>query len=212
MEIDEKLSKISLDVLRMFETTIRFLNESLDSYIHSKEAPAIDDDRVDRLERSVEKECLILVLKERPFSKDLRKVTGIFKLVEDIERLGDHAEDLSWTIARLAPYSRGVEIPSLQQEAKVAMSMVEDSYRSFAKGDDPLSLEVIKRDDVVDGLYLKALKEIPEFRDRYSLPDGFILYATLMAKYWERVADHASNIAEWVDYIETGCYKGEEIL
>ena len=90
--------------------------------------------------------------------------------------------------------------------------MVEDSYRSFAQGDDPLALEVIKRDDVVDSLYLKSLEEIPEFRDRYSLHGDFILYATLMAKYWERVADHASNIAEWVDYIETGCYKGEEIL
>ena len=212
MEIDEKLNAIKLDVIKMFETTIRFLNESLDSYIHGKEAPRIDDDKIDHLERSVEKECLILILKERPFSKDLRKVTGIFKLVEDIERLGDHAEDLSWTIAHLAPFSQGIEIPSLLQEAKIAMSMVEDSYRSFAQGDDPLALEVIKRDDVVDNLYLKSLEEIPKFRDRYSLHGDFILYATLMANYWERVADHASTIAEWVDYIETGYYKGEEIL
>lgn len=200
--------------MSMFDLTIKFLNEACDVYLNSNVIllPKIDDNKIDHLERSIEEECLNLILKERPFSKDLRKVTGIFKLVEDIERLGDHAEDLLWTITNLLKYSKGIKIDSLTQECKIAMSMVIDAYASFAKSDKNLAIEVCKRDDIVDELYLKSLKEIPLIKDQYNLNDDFILYCTLLSKYFERIADHASNIAEWVDYIETGYYKDETII
>lgn len=212
VEIDERLSAITLKTLKMLEKTIKSLEDTLEAYLKQGKVPSIDDDKIDSIERNVEKECLVLILKERPFSKDLRKVTGIFKLVEDIERLGDHAEDLAWTISHLNALSNGLVVPTLVEEAKVALSMVKNAYAAFAKGDDTLALETIKRDDIVDDLYLESLKTLPTFKEKYSLNDQFILYATLMSKYWERVADHASNIAEWVDYIETGSYKGDEIL
>ncbi len=214
MEIDERMNAICLNIMSMFDITIKFLDEAVDVYLNSSivAMPKIDDNKIDHLERSIEEECLTLILKERPFSKDLRKVTGIFKLVEDIERLGDHAEDLLWTITNLLKYSGGVKIDSLVEEAKVAMSMVKDSYTCFAKSDTKLADEICKRDDIVDNLYLKSLKEIPQTKDQYHLDDDFILYCTLLSKYLERIADHASNIAEWVDYIETGYYKDEVII
>ncbi len=214
MEIDERMELISNNTMSMFDLTIKFLEDAIDVYLNSSivTMPKIDDNKIDHLERSIEEECLMLILKERPFSKDLRKVTGIFKLVEDIERLGDHAEDLLWTITNLLKYSGGIRIDTLLKEAKVALTMVKDAYSSFAKGDIELAKEIIKRDDVVDALYLKALKDIPLTKDKYNLSDDFILYCTLLCKYLERVADHACNIAEWVDYIETGYYKDEVII
>ncbi|MCI7068361.1 MAG: phosphate signaling complex protein PhoU [Mollicutes bacterium] len=214
MEIDERMNAICINTLSMFDITIQYLDEAIDVYLNSSvmRTPKIDDNKVDHLERSIEEECLNLILKERPFSKDLRKVTGIFKMVEDIERLGDHAEDLFWSISNLLKYSQGIRIDSLIEEAKVAMSMVKDSYVAFVKGDVKLAEEICKRDDVVDALYLQSLKEIPHLKDQYHLNDDFILYSTLLSKYLERVADHASNIAEWVNYIETGYYKDEIII
>lgn len=214
MEIEERMNTISVNTLTMFDVTIKFLEEAIGVYLNSSiiAMPKIDDNRVDNLERSIEEECLRVILKERPFSSDLREVTGIFKLVEDIERLGDHAEDLLWTIGNLLKYSGGTKIDSLSKEAKVAMSMVKDAYACFAKGDVALAKEICKRDDVVDSLYLATLKDIPLTKDKFHLSDDFILYCTLLSKYLERIADHASNIAEWVDYIKTGHYKGEVLI
>ena len=89
MEIDERMNAICINMMSMFDITIQYLDEAIDVYLNSSvmRTPKIDDNKVDHLERSIEEECLTLILKERPFSKDLRKVTGIFKMVEDIERL-----------------------------------------------------------------------------------------------------------------------------
>ena len=214
MEMDERMSEISLATIKMFDTTLSFLEEAISVYMQNIDASQLkmDDDSIDRLERKIEEGCLHIILKERPFAKDLRKVTGIFKLVEDIERLGDHAEDLVWTITNLNNYNKGIKIESLTKEIQVAMSMVKDSYRALAKGDVSLAKEIEKRDDVEDSLYLESLKDIPTYKDKYNFSDEFILYATLLAKYSERIADHASNIAEWVVYIENGYYKDEVII
>lgn len=213
-EFDERIGEITLSTIRMFDLTIFFLKEAIASYQAKKEITSIklDDDIIDKLERSIEEGCLNSILKERPFAKDLRKITGIFKLVEDIERLGDHAEDLLWTITNLNKYDNSLKLNSLMKEMDVAMSMVEDAYHSFVKSDCELAKEIEKRDDAVDSLYLESLKEIPNCRDKYNLSDQFILYATLLSKYLERIADHASNIAEWVIYIESGYYKDEVII
>lgn len=214
MEMDNKIEEITLNTIKMFDLTLDYLESAVNIYLNNNmiAIPRIDDEKVDHLERSIEEECLCIILKERPFAKDLRKVTGIFKLVEDIERLGDHSEDLVWTITNLFKYSSGLTLPTIKEEIKVAMSMVKDSYNAFAKGDKELAKEICKRDDVVDSLYIEALKEIPSFKDKYNLGDDFILYSTLLVKYVERLADHASNIAEWVNYIEDGYYKDGVII
>lgn len=213
-EFDERIEGITLSTIRMFDLTISFLKEAIDSYQKKRDVTSIklDDDIIDKLERNIEEGCLHLILKERPFAKDLRKITGIFKLVEDIERLGDHAEDILWTITNLNKYDENMKLASLTKEMDVAMSMVQDAYMSFANSDCESAKEIEKRDDIVDNLYLDSLKEIPETKDRYNLSDQFILYATLLSKYLERIADHASNIAEWVIYIESGYYKDKVII
>lgn len=214
MEMDEKINKITEDMLTMFEITINFLKEAGDVYLNNMvvNVPKINDDEIDRLERNIEEECLLIILKERPFASDLRKVSGIFKMVEDVERLGDHAEDLVWTTTNLLKYNENTKITTLQNMIKVALGMVDDSYKAFATNDDALAKSVISKDDIVDSLYLEVLKELPIKKDENNLKDDFIIYATLLTKYIERIADHASNIAEWAVYIKSGYYKDEVII
>ena len=214
MEIREKINLISENLLKMFETTISYLNNAFSYYNNeaNKKDEMVNDDIIDRLERQIEEDCLLVILKERPFASDLRKVTGYFKLVEDIERLGDHAEDIAWVSKNLYKAKEAYRSPNVEKIINVALSMVNDAYKSLATGDSELAKDVIKRDDIVDALYLDLLKEIPVSKENYALNDAYVIYTTLLVKYVERIADHASNIAEWAVYIQNGYYKDKVII
>lgn len=214
MELRDKVNLINLNLLKMFEQTISYLNDAF-SYYNDEKATnenKINDDLIDKLERVIEEDCLLVILKERPFATDLRRVTGIFKLVEDIERLGDHAEDIAWVSKNLYLAKESYKDPKVEQIISVALSMVNDSYKALASGNAKLAEEVIKRDDIVDKLYLELLNEIPVLKEKYALNDSYVIYTTLLVKYVERIADHASNIAEWTVYIQNGYYKDKVIL
>ena len=214
MELRDKVNLINLNLLKMFEQTISYLNNAF-SYYNDEKATnenKINDDLIDKLERVIEEDCLLVILKERPFATDLRRVTGIFKLVEDIERLGDHAEDIAWVSKNLYLAKESYKDPKVEQIISVALSMVNDSYKALASGNAKLAEEVIKRDDIVDKLYLELLNEIPVLKEKYALNDSYVIYTTLLVKYVERIADHASNIAEWTVYIQNGYYKDKVIL
>lgn len=214
MEIREKINLISENLLKMFETTISYLNNAFSYYNNeaNKKDEMVNDDIIDRLERQIEEDCLLVILKERPFASDLRKVTGYFKLVEDIERLGDHAEDIAWVSKNLYKAKEAYRSPNVEKIINVALSMVNDAYKSLATGDSELAKDAIKRDDIVDALYLDLLKEIPVSKENYALNDAYVIYTTLLVKYVERIADHASNIAEWAVYIQNGYYKDKVII
>ncbi len=214
MEIREKINLISENLLKMFETTISYLNNAFSYYNNeaNKKDEMVNDDIIDRLERQIEEDCLLVILKERPFASDLRKVTGYFKLVEDIERLGDHAEDIAWVSKNLYKAKEAYRSPNVEKIINVALSMVNDAYKSLATGDSELAKDAIKRDDIVDALYLDLLKEIPVSKENYALNDAYVIYTTLLVKYVERIADHASNIAEWTVYIQNGYYKDKVII
>ena len=214
MDLNNRIDEINLNTIKMFELTIKYLKDAGDILINHQviNVPIIDDEKINAYERKIEEECLLIILRERPFAIDLRKVTGIFKLVEDIERLSDHALDLVWTTTNLLKYSESTKFENLKLILKLAFKMVTDSYEAFVNNDEKLATDVVNRDDEVDALYLKVLDEIPIKKDKNNLDDNFIIYATLLAKYAERIADHASNIAEWVVYIKSGYYKDKVII
>ncbi len=214
MDLNNRIDEINLNTIKMFELTNKYLKDAGDILLNHQviNVPVIDDEKINAYERKIEEECLLIILRERPFAIDLRKVTGIFKLVEDIERLSDHALDLVWTTTNLLKYSESTKFENLKLILKLAFKMVTDSYEAFVNNDEKLATDVVNRDDEVDALYLKVLDEIPLKKDKNNLDDNFIIYATLLAKYAERIADHASNIAEWVVYIKSGYYKDKVII
>ena len=216
MELQEKIDQVFVETIKMFDLTIRYLNDSFSYFFNEtnfeEKEKEINDDIVDRSLIAVEKKCLNIILRERPFARDLRRITGVFKLVDDIERLGDHSEDIAWCVSNLKKSDKYlVQSKSLLEMINVSLSMVTDAYYSLVKEDVKLAANVLKSDDLVDTLYLKVLKELQPINNS-NLDSNFIVFSTLIAKYIERIADHASNIAEWAIYIKSGYYKDEVII
>lgn len=216
MELQEKIDQVFVETIKMFDLTIRYLNDSFSYFFNEtnfeEKEKEINDDIVDRSLIAVEKKCLNIILRERPFAKDLRRITGVFKLVDDVERLGDHSEDIAWCVSNLKKSDKYlVQSKSFLEMINVSLSMVTDAYYSLVKEDVKLAANVLKSDDLVDTLYLKVLEELQPINNS-NLDSNFIVFSTLIAKYIERIADHASNIAEWAIYIKSGYYKDEVII
>lgn len=161
------------------------------------------EEQTDRQEREIESLCMSLLLRQQPVAKDLRVVSSALKMVSDMERIGDQASD----IAELSPYIAGMSgahMGKLRKMACETIKMVTDSVESFVKNDVNAAKAVIEYDDVVDGLFLDIKREVvaliaacPEMGEAY-------VDTLMVAKYFERIGDHATNIAEWVEYSITG--------
>ena len=213
MNIDKEINNLVSYTMKMGELVLDNLQLAMSTYYHYDEETAnkINDDVVDANERLIEEMCLNLMLKERPFARDLRVVSGILKLVEDLERLGDHAEDIKAFAKKLKDYEY-VSIKKLDEAYKESTKMVLDSISSLVNRDEAQAYEVIKNDDKVDVLYEEALEEIIEGSKENKYPIEYSIYTTLITKYIERIADHAVNVAEWVIYILRGFNKDKQIF
>lgn len=168
------------------------------------------EDELDKKEREVENLCLQLFLQQQPVAKDLRIISAAMKLISDMERIGDQAAD----IMELAPYIAGGESKSkihISEMADAASRMVTDSVEAFVKSDLALARKVMEADDVVDGLFLKIKDELTNLIHIKDVEAGTALDLFMAAKYFERIGDHAVNIAEWVEFSITGVYKGQEL-
>ena len=213
MNIDKEINNLVNYTMKMGELVLDNLQLAMSTYYHYDEETAnkINDDVVDANERLIEEMCLNLMLKERPFARDLRVVSGILKLVEDLERLGDHAEDIKAFAKKLKDYEY-VSIKKLDEAYKESTKMVLDSISSLVNRDETQAYEVIKNDDKVDALYEEALEEIIEGSKENKYPIEYSIYTTLITKSIERIADHAVNVAEWVIYILRGFHKDKQIF
>ena len=213
MNIDKEINNLVNYTMKMGELVLDNLQLAMSTYYHYDEETAnkINDDVVDANERLIEEMCLNLMLKERPFARDLRVVSGILKLVEDLERLGDHAEDIKAFAKKLKDYEY-VSIKKLDEAYKESTKMVLDSISSLVNRDEAQAYEVIKNDDKVDVLYEEALEEIIEGSKENKYRIEYSIYTTLITKYIERIADHAVNVAEWVIYILRGFHKDKQIF
>ncbi len=166
------------------------------------------DAGIDRKEREIENLCLRLILRQQPVASDLREISSALKMVSDMERIGDQASD----IAEIAAYILGRtnrQEADLHSMASETIRMVNESIEAFVKRDLPLAQKVIRDDDIVDDWFSRIRRElIGMISDR---GDGEYLVDLLMiAKYLERIADHATNIAEWVVYAITGTHPKDQ--
>lgn len=214
MNIETEIRQLDNLIKEMSGLVEKNLNYALDvyqNYDSLKEYQLINDDLVNAYERWIETDCLTLMTKERLYAEDLRKVTGIMSLVQDIERLGDHAKDILEFALRLGVKENGNEhIISL---INYVSTMVHDAIYSFINKDIMLARNVINRDDYVDLEYDKLLKELIEKEtDNNKSNKSYTVFTALIVKYLERIADHSTNICEWVVYIISGYYKDRQII
>lgn len=212
MKLEDEIEHLNQMLVKMAEEVSENLKIALDIYYEYdlKKLELINDDLVDLHERLIEEMCLNIMLKERPYAKDLRIVSGILKLVGDLERLGDHAEDIRDFAIKLNNTEHH-QIPKLDEAISITLKMVDDSILSYVSKDLSLAKDVIKRDDLVDKLYDECLNIIIENNGKDYSSD-FSIYTTLIVKYIERIADHAVNVAEWVIYILSGYHKDKQIF
>ncbi|HHT04937.1 MAG TPA: phosphate signaling complex protein PhoU [Hydrogenispora sp.] len=162
------------------------------------------DEEIDQKEREIEGLCLKLLLQQQPVARDLRQISSALKMITDMERIGDQAGDIS-EITLLANIKRATaETKHITAMAQATIKMVTDSIEAFVRQDLELARAVIAYDDVVDDLF-NAVKSDMISLIRVDADNGeFAIDLMLIAKYFERIGDHATNIAEWVEFAITG--------
>ena len=167
------------------------------------------DAQVDRKEREIESLCLHLLLQQQPVARDLRQISSALKMITDMERIGDQAADISEivTVMDLSHPRPGHFRPM----ARAAIDMVHRAIDAYVHQDVALAQQVMASDDIVDGLFMNVKTELAELLAQSPDRSQEALDLLMIAKYFERIGDHAVNIAEWVVYSVTGLYKGEEL-
>ena len=169
------------------------------------------DPEIDRKERDIEGLSLRMLLMQQPVASDLRLVSAALKMITDMERVGDQAQDIAEIVTMMESFGR-IEPPAhIDRMAEEARSMVHSAIDAYVRHDTALAAEVIDRDDVVDQLFLDVKDELVSLITTEPTKGLAALDMLMIAKYLERIADHATNIAEWVQYAVTGLYKGEAL-
>ena len=207
--VDEQLARLNRELIEMgalCEEVIALSAQALtegNAGLAARVAPL--DQEIDRKEREIESMCLKLLLQQQPVASDLRLISSVLKMITDIERIGDQASD----IAEIVTYLSGAcgHNTHIDQMAQATIKMVTDSLDAFVRRDLTLAWSVIEYDDVVDRLFdecksdlIAEIAQNPEDGER-------VLDVLMIAKYLERIGDHATNIAEWVEFSITGSHK-----
>lgn len=167
------------------------------------------DENVNRFEKEIEQRALRIIIKYQPVANDLRDVTGALKMITDIERIGDQAADIASVFLKIGEAVRDDDLSAMF--AHVA-DMATAAVNAFVNGDRKLAEKTIALDDRSDEMFAsikdkmcERLKSRPEEAEK-------IIYIMMIAKYLERIGDHAVNICEWAVFVKTGVYKGSEIM
>lgn len=211
MLVKEEIENLKIIVLKMLDEVTKNIQDSIDYFLNKKIIEGINDDIIDQYERDVEELGFNILLKEKTYARDLKEVTGILKLVSDIERIGDHAEDIFSFAKKLNAYPKS-HILEIDNLSKYVVQMMKDAIQSYINSDIELAYEVIKRDDYVDKKYLEIIENLSNHNSIDKDYILFAIYTTLVVKYLERIADHSVNISEWTIYIKSGFYKDKQLF
>jgi len=172
----------------------------------------VADDIIDEMEREIERLCLKIILRQQPVAGDLRLVSAVMKIITDLERIGDHAADISEFTVYLSEKEYIRKMVIIPKMAEETMRMLNMAIDSFIKKDLELANAVIAHDDVVDALFLEAKERlIAAIKEDVGKNTEQAMDFIMIAKYFERIGDHATNIAEWVVFSLTGVHKDGKV-
>jgi len=177
----------------------------------AKKAIAADRD-IDSLEKEIEALCLRLLLRQQPVARDLRLISAALKMITDMERIGDQAADISEIAKFLIGKKYIIDLENIPKMAEATSKMVTDSIDAFVKRDLDLAQSVIEYDDVVDNLFDAVKNDVIELIQQDHTNGEQAIDFIMIAKYFERIGDHATNIAEWVVFSITGRHVGEDVV
>lgn len=204
---DEQLALLNRELIEMgslCEEVIALASLALtegERELAAKVAPL--DEEIDQKERAIESLCLKLLLQQQPVARDLREISSALKMISDLERIGDQAADIA-ELTRFVRLPDGPGRQRIEEMSKAVIRMVTDSVDSFVKRDLELAREVCREDDQVDDLFNQVKKELIGLIAADADSGELWLDLIMVAKYLERIGDHATNVAEWVEYSITG--------
>jgi phosphate transport system protein len=210
---DEQLCLLNKELLEMgalIERSIKNATKALlKQDVETAKAAIGFDKEVDQKERDIEALCIKLLLQQQPVAGDLRLISAAMKMITDMERIGDQAADISEIVIHLSgtPYIK--KLVHLPLMADGAINMVSASLDAYVAKDLGLVRRVIEMDDVIDNLFDIIKNELIELIRKDAAYGTQAIDLLMIAKYFERIGDHAQNIAEWVEYSITGKHKGE---
>lgn len=209
----EELQSVFDELIRMASYAVGAVRKAQDALERGDAAAAKNivegDENVNRFEKEIEQRALRIIIKYQPVANDLRDVTGALKMITDIERIGDQAADIASVFLKIGEAVRDDDLSAMF--AHVA-DMATAAVNAFVNGDRKLAEKTIALDDRSDEMFAsikdkmcERLKSRPEEAEK-------IIYIMMIAKYLERIGDHAVNICEWAVFVKTGVYKGSEIM
>ena len=208
-KFNEQLERLHVELIQMgalCEDAISAAAEALLKNDASLAEAAREAEReIDQKEREVENLCLKLLLQQQPVAKDLREISSALKMISDLERIGDQAADIA-ELTRYVKLPEGGEQVHIREMAQMAISMVTDSVDSFVRRDLELAHSVYAADDKVDAMFDQVKRELIAFIAANADAGELGLDLLMVAKYLERIGDHATNVAEWVEYSITGVH------
>lgn len=207
-KFDEQLKELNQEMIHMGNFIEQAIEKAVDVLIHKdiKKAHAIIkcDDEIDRQEKKIENLCLQLLLQQQPVAKDLRLISATLKMITDMERIGDHAADIAKLTIEIAdkPYIKNTE--HVEQMAKETILMLINCLKAYVTRDLAIAEDVIRHDDKVDRLFFMVKEDLIQMIHKDSESGEQAADLLLIAKYFERIGDHATNIAEWIIFSITG--------
>ena len=209
-KFDSQLEKLNLELITMGSLCEDAISASVKGFLDDDDAlcqKAVEtEDEINRKERDIESICMKLLLEQQPVARDLRVISSALKMISDMERIGDQAYD----IAEIAKFIKNSNVKSkihIKDMAAAATKMVTDSVDSFVKKDVELARAVMAYDDKVDNLFNCVKDELVQLITEDKANGEICIDLLMIAKYLERIGDHAVNIAEWVEYSITGTHR-----
>ncbi len=206
----EMLNKKMIEMGAECESLIAAVARSLiDGDVKAAANAVSEGHKIDQMEREIENECLKLLLRQQPVAKDLRIISAALKMITDMERIGDQAEDIAEIVVYLGGRA-GEECVSIRKMAESTIKMVTDSIDAYVRRDITLARKVYEYDDTVDAEFSEIKSTLISMIAEGKTDGEYALDLLMIAKYFERIGDHAVNIAEWVEFSVTGVHKGDE--
>jgi phosphate transport system protein len=210
---DKQLVKLNNELIEMGSLVEQSIETAVTALVNQDVKKAKQsiksDDAINHQEKEIENLCLKLLLQQQPVAKDLRLISAVLKMITDLERIGDHAADISEITITLADNPYVVDLRGIQKMAKETMEMVIKSIEAFVNKDLEIANEVIKHDDFVDDLFIQIKKDVIKLINEKPEDGEQVADILMIAKYFERIGDHATNIAEWVIFSITGKHEEE---
>lgn len=216
MMFDQELTELNQELIKMGKMVENAIIESFEALNKKDLALArmvVKGDRnVDEMERKIESRCLSLMLRQQPVARDLRHISTALKVVTDLERIGDHAADIAELTIQISDSSSFTRVKHLPAMAENVRIMLRDAIKAFTEHNTETAKEIEMRDDIIDAFFDKVKNEVIELLKSDSSCSDMAVNLLMLAKYLERIGDHAVNVCEWTEFSDTGAVHSVPIL